>query len=68
METFKKYAAKKEFFFKFAEKMIVVDPLDRDITGQEEENQAIPIQGLVEKVKQLVPVHGSSLSVPLNQY
>jgi hypothetical protein len=43
VETFKKYAAKKEFFFKFAEKMIVVDPLDREITGQEEENQAIQI-------------------------
>lgn len=67
--TFKKYVQKKQFFYKFVEKMIVVDPLDREIFGQDVENQAVAVEDLVKKVKEeLVPVQGSKLSVPLSQY
>ena len=38
VETFRKYQTKKQFFFKFVEKMIVVDPMDREIIGPYVEN------------------------------
>ena len=68
VETFRKYQTKKQFFFKFVEKMIVVDPMDREIIGPYVENQALLVSDLVEKVQQLKPIHGSKLSIPLNQY
>ena len=50
--TFEKYLCKKNFFYKFVEKMVVVDPLDRPIIGtdEDEQNQAISVKDLIQRI------------------
>ncbi|MGB1955870.1 MAG: hypothetical protein ACPHUK_09750 [Candidatus Poseidoniaceae archaeon] len=44
----------------------MADPLDREIFGSSEENQAIPVGELVQIVSQLPPLNGNDLFVPLS--
>ena len=43
------------------------DPLDRDILGSLEENQAIKVADLAKKICDLKPIPGRELSDPLDQ-
>ena len=67
VKNFKKYKALEKFFMKFANSMVICDPMDRKIMGEYEENQAILVEELIKRVDNLVPLQGSSLSVPLEE-
>ena len=43
-----------------------MDPLDREIFGASDENQAVPVSQLVKQVSELPPVAGKDLFVPLS--
>lgn len=66
MVLYKKYLDLKNFFSDFREKLVLVDPLDREICGASEENQATSVRELVKLVHELPPLKGRDLFVPLN--
>lgn len=65
ISTYHHYKSLEEFFFQFVESIVVVDPLDREITGAYDENQAIPVAELIKNLENLKPVNGSMLQIPL---
>ena len=66
MVIYNRYKELKQFFNEFRDKIVLIDPLDRDIKGSGDENQAIPVHELVKIVDQMPTIEGSQLFVPLS--
>lgn len=56
----------KNFCYTIGETIEVCDPLDREVKGFSDENQAIKVADLVKKISKLKSVAGQDLSVPLD--
>lgn len=63
---YQKYKDLEAFFNDFRDRLVLVDPIDREIKGASEENQAIPVSNFVNTVSKLPPLKGSDLFVPLS--
>lgn len=56
----------KEFFHQFAQKLEIFDPLDREIKGQSDENQAINRAKLKQEVERMRGIEGRHLNAPMS--
>lgn len=66
-ELFDQVQGFRNFCYGIGESIEVCDPLDRDILGSLEENQAIKVADLAKKICDLKPIPGRELSDPLDQ-
>lgn len=56
----------KEFFHQFAQKLEIFDPLDREIKGQSDENQAIGRSKLKQEIERMRGIEGRHLNAPVS--
>ena len=63
---YNRYKELEQFFNEFRDKLVLVDPLDREILGSGEENQATPVNELVKMVDAMPTIQGTNLFVPLS--
>ena len=57
----------KSFLEQFAYSLQIFDPLDRDIKGDLEENQAIKRDDLKKQLTQMTGISGTELSAPMSK-
>lgn len=56
----------KEFFHQFAQKLEIFDPLDREIKGQSDENQAIGRSKLKQEIERMRGIEGRHMNAPVS--
>lgn len=61
------YQALSEAFEEFACKLEIYDPLGRDIFNEDGDNEALSREELLDEIRKLQPIVGSSLNVPLSE-
>lgn len=74
MPKYEEYKQIEKFLNDFTEKIILVDPLDRELYGREDLDKGIESEDLGTKIKQLeekidalIPIEGNQLFVPLSE-